>query len=143
MLKIMFNETLFFNKAPLVIHHRDASDLTDFAKRLRDIEPFLVVPDEITRSCPELLLPLLRDVLSLRAMKTACVLGYWGEWKKAFALRQKFLTPRSHKLPYYLPSLVCSTPIGGMLGKSFRKARALLNRLEEKRRYSPSPKKTV
>jgi glycosyltransferase involved in cell wall biosynthesis len=129
MLKILLNETVFFNEAPLIIYHRDASALTDFSKRLRDIEPFLVFPDEIIRSCPELLLPLLWEVLSLRAMKTACVLGYWGEWKKAFALRQKFLTPRSHNLPYYLPSLVCSTPLGGILGKSWRNSRVLLSRL--------------
>jgi glycosyltransferase involved in cell wall biosynthesis len=143
MLKILFNETVFFNETPLVIYHREASELTDFSKRLRDIEPFLVFPDEITRSCPEHLLPLLLDVLSLRAMKTACVLGYWGEWKKAFALRQKFLTARSRSLPYYLPSLVCSTPVGGILGKSFRHVRALLNWLGDKRRHTPLPKKTA
>jgi glycosyltransferase involved in cell wall biosynthesis len=141
MIKILFNETVFFDKAPLVIFHRDASELTNFSKRLRDIEPFLIFPDEITRCCPKLLLPLLRDVLSLRAMKTACVLGYWGEWKKAFALRQKFLTPRSHQLPYYIPSLVCSTPLGGILGQSFRAGKALLSRLRTKRLFPPSPKK--
>ena len=143
MLKILLNETLFFNEAPLVIYHRDASELTDFSKRLRNIEPFLVFPDEITRSCPELLLPLLRDVLSLRAMKTACVLGYWGEWRKAFALRQEFLTPRSHTLPYYISSLVCSTPLGGILGKSHRDGRALLSRLNTKHRHPGSPKETA
>lgn len=143
MLKILFNETVLFNKAPLVIYHRDASELTDFSKRLRDIEPFLVFPDEITRSCPEHLLPLLLDVLSLRAMKTACVLGYWGEWKKAFALRQKFLTPRSRNLPYYIPSLVCSTPVGGMLGKLLRDGRALLSWLGTNLGIPRSPKKTA
>jgi len=142
MLKILFNETVFFNKTPLVIYHRDASELTNFSERLRDIEPFLIFPDEITRSCPELLLPLLLDVLSLRAMKTACVLGYWGEWEKALALRQKFLTPRSRNLPYYIPSLVCSTPVGGMLGKLLRDGRALMSWLGTTLDISRSPKET-
>lgn len=128
MLKLLFNETVYFNTLPLAVYHRDASDLTNFSKRLRDIEPFLIAPEEVTESCPEALLPLLRDVLSLRAMKTACVLGYWGQWKKAFALRQKFLTSRSSSLPYYIPSLVCSTPIGGFLGRAWRGGRTLLPR---------------
>jgi glycosyltransferase involved in cell wall biosynthesis len=143
MLKLLLNETLFFHQAPLVIYHRNASALTDFTNRVRDIEPFLVFPDEITRFCPELLLPLLREVLSLRAMKTACVLGYWGQWKKAFALRQQFLTPRSHTLPYYISSLVCSTPLGGILGKSHRDGRTLLRRLNTKHRHRGSLKETA
>jgi hypothetical protein len=87
---------------------------------MRPIEPFLVHPEEIESSCPPHLHDLLKRVLAARALKTACVLGYWGQWQEARALVRRFRVPGAWRLPYYTSSLVCRTPIGAAIGKLHR-----------------------
>lgn len=126
-LKIMLNETVAFDLKPLVKIHREASGLSKNLQRARPVEPFLMDPREITAACPPPLRALLAQVLAIRAAKTACVLGYWGQWREARSLMQRFTTAGDWRLPYYAPALVCSTPVGAVLGKSWRRLNALMN----------------
>jgi len=126
-LKIMLNETVAFNLTPLVKIHREASGLSKNLRRARPIEPFLIDPREIAAACPPPLRNLLARILAIRAAKTACVLGYWGQWREAKSLMQRFTTARDWHLPYYASALVCSTPLGAVLGKSWRRLNALLD----------------
>src|SRR5262249_18627934 len=75
---------------------------------------------EIESSCPPALRGLLKQVIAIRASKTACVLGYWGHWREAGALMHQFTSARNWRLPYHVPAAVCSTPIGSILGASWR-----------------------
>lgn len=115
-LKVLLNEPVFFNLRPAVRYHRDASELSSNLAASRPVEPFLSEPEEIERSCPEELKPLLRKILAIRAYKTACILGLWGNWRHAADLRRRFSAPVAHTLPYFWASLVCSNPVGATVG---------------------------
>jgi hypothetical protein len=120
-LKILLNEKVAFQFKPLVKIHSEASGLSKNLRRARPIEPFLIDPQEIEAACPPLLRNLLDRILAIRAAKTACVLGYWGEWREARLLMQRFTTAGHWQLPYYAPGLLCSTPLGPILGKTWRR----------------------
>jgi len=120
-LKVLLNETVAFNLKPLVKIHREASGLSKNLRRARPVEPFLIDPREIEAACPPRLRNLLSRILAIRAAKTACVLGYWGQWREARSLMQRFTTAQDFQLPYYAPALVCSTPVGAVLGKAWRR----------------------
>jgi glycosyltransferase involved in cell wall biosynthesis len=124
-LKVLLNETVAFNLKPLVRFHKEASALSKNLKGARPVEPFLIHPEEIEACCPPHLQPLLSRVLAVRALKTACVLGYWGHWREARWLKRRFAGAGDWRLPKYIPAQVCSTPLGGGLGKAWRTLYAL------------------
>ncbi|MDQ2920433.1 MAG: glycosyltransferase family 2 protein [Acidobacteriota bacterium] len=126
-LKVLLNEPVAFNLKPLVKVHREASGLSKNLRRARPVEPFLIDPSEIEAACPPPLRSLLAHILAIRAAKTACVLGYWGQWREARLLMQRFTTTEDWQLPYYAPALVCSTPVGAVLGKTWRRVNALFD----------------
>ncbi len=119
-LKLLLNESVAFQLKPLARIHFEASAAAQTRKALRPVEPFLVHPEEIEAVCPPELRGVLEGILAARALKTACVLGYWGDWQKARALVNRFAFPGSWRLPYYTSSLVCRTPIGAGLGRAWR-----------------------
>jgi hypothetical protein len=119
-LKVLLNEAVAFRLEPLARFHQDASGLSKNLPGARPVEPFLEHPEEIESACPAELRPLLARVLAARALKTACVLGYWGRWREAGALARRFNAPGAWRLPYYAPSLVCRTPAGALLGRAWR-----------------------
>jgi hypothetical protein len=121
-LKVLLNERVGFSLRPLARFHIEASMLSKNLVGARPIEPFLIHPEEISRSCPADLTELLARVLAIRAIKTACVLGFWGRWREATNLVKRFKVPRPWTLPYYFPSLVTRTPIGGMIGAVARRS---------------------
>jgi glycosyltransferase involved in cell wall biosynthesis len=124
-LKFLLNEAVIIDLEPRVRFHRDASDLSANLAGARPVEPFLDDPTDILRATPRHLAPLLQRVLAIRAYKTACVLGYWGDWRGAGALRRRFAAPSWPPLPYQFASRVCSTPLGAVLGSSWRRLRGL------------------
>ena len=124
-LKVLLNEAVVFNLTPLVRFHQEASALSKNLKGARPVEPFLLHPEEIEESCPPHLRELLSRILAARALKTACVLGYWGQWREARALKHRFAVAGSWRLPKYFPAQVCSTPLGAGLGKAWRALLAL------------------
>ena len=119
-LKVLLNETVAFNLKPLVQFHREASGLSKNLNGSRPVEPFLEDPSEIEAACPPPLQDLLRSVLAIRAAKTACVLGYWGHWRKGRTLMQRFTSTKNWRLPYHASAVVCSTPVGSVLSASWR-----------------------
>jgi len=119
-LKVLLNETVAFNLKPLVQFHREASGLSKNLNGSRPIEPFLEDASEIESVCPPALRDLLSQVLAIRAAKTACVLGYWGHWREARALVRQHTSAKNWRLPYHTSAVVCSTPVGSVLGASWR-----------------------
>lgn len=119
-LKVLLNETVAFNLKPLVQFHREASGLSKNLDGSRPVEPFLTDASEIESACPAALRDLLSQVLAIRAAKTACVLGYWGQWRAARSIMHRFTGAKNWRLPYHASAVVCSTPIGSVLGASWR-----------------------
>jgi hypothetical protein len=119
-LKLLLTHAVAFNLAPLVRFHTEASGLSKNLERARPVEPFLRHPQDIEAVCPAPLRPLLDEILAIRAAKTTCMLGYWGQWREARALRKRFPSRRPWRLPYFFPALVCSTPLGRWLGWAYR-----------------------
>jgi glycosyltransferase involved in cell wall biosynthesis len=122
-LKVLLNEPVAFQLKPLVRFHREASGLSNNFVHRSPVEPFLVYPDRIEADCPLALRGLLAGILAIRAFKRACVLGYWGQWREAIALRKRFSKPGAWRLPYYGAALMAGTPLAGPLGKVLRKLR--------------------
>jgi glycosyltransferase involved in cell wall biosynthesis len=119
-LKLILNETVSFRLTPAVNYHCEASQLAKNYRGARPVEPFLIDPSGIVAICPPNLRELLSRMLAIRAFKTACMLGYWGRWRDARLLAQRFYSPGYRTLPYYIPARVCSTPLGATLGKFWR-----------------------
>lgn len=119
-LKVLLNERVSVNLKPLARIHFEASGPTQTRRGLRPVEPFLIRPEEIEKSCPPHLRDLLKRVLAARALKTACVLSYWGQWREARALIRRFRVTGAWRLPYYPSSLICRTPVGSAIGKLYR-----------------------
>ena len=116
-LKVLLNENVAVNLNPLARIHFESSGPAQSRRSVRPIEPFLIHPEEIEIGCPSELRGLLLRVFAARALKTACVLGYWGRWREARDLVRRFRIPGAWRLPYYIPSLVCRTPAGSAIGK--------------------------
>jgi len=119
-LKVLLNEAVAVNLEPLARIHFEASGPTQTRRAMRPIEPFLIHPEEIESLCPPNLRPLLARVLAARALKTACMLGYWGHWREGRDLVRRFRVSGAWRLPYYTSSLVCRTSLGGAIGKLYR-----------------------
>ncbi len=121
-LKVLLNEQVLFRTEPLVRFHTEASALSKNLKGARPVEPFLQHPEELEACCPGKLRPLLRQVLAIRASKTACMLSYWGRWEEAAAILERFGADRSLLQPWAAVARFASTPVGAVLGKAFRAA---------------------
>ena len=119
-LKLLLNESVMVKLKPLARIHFEASGATQTRRRVRPVEPFLRDPSEIKSNCPPHLNQLLSRILAIRALKTACMLGYWGRWREAREIVKRFRAPGRWRLPYYAPSLICRTPFGSALGKVSR-----------------------
>jgi len=119
-LKVLLNEPIALNLEPLARIHFEASGATQTRRAARPIEPFLLHPEDVEESCPAQLRPLLARVFAIRAMKTACMLGYWGKWREARDLVKRFQFPGAWRLPYYTSSLICRTSVGAAIGKVHR-----------------------
>jgi hypothetical protein len=105
---------------PLVRLHTEASALSGNLGGPRPVEPLLVFAGDIEAACPPTLLPLLKKVLALRAIRTACMLGYWGQWQRGRQLLRQFCPRSQAPLPRWLLAQACASPMGGLLGKTWR-----------------------
>ena len=111
-LAILLNERVHFSTTPRVCFHREASELSNVQRGPRPVEPFLVHPELIRARCPKNLVQLLEDVLAIRALKTSCMLAYWGEWKRARALFRTYAHLTHWRLPLFTPAVVLTNPVG-------------------------------
>jgi glycosyltransferase involved in cell wall biosynthesis len=120
-LKFMLREQVALSMRETMVIHREASDLNfPGMKKLRPIEPFLDHPEAALKVCPPNLLQQLRNLYTLRAFKTACLFGYYGQWQRAAQIRRQFRQPGDYRIPWYFSSWVCSTPIGATAGAAWR-----------------------
>jgi hypothetical protein len=87
------------------------------------VEPYLAAPDALGDACPGELLPLLRKFYARRACKTACMLSYWGEWRRARQLLRRFVAIQDWRAPLFGTALAASTPAGALAGKLHRMLR--------------------
>ena len=125
-LKVLLNEPVVFDMRPLARLHVEAAGLSRNLKGARPVEPFLRDASDVEAACPAHLRPLLARVLAARALKTACVLGYWGDWRAARRLvRRHARVGGRWRLPYYLPAQLCATPAGAALGSAWRRLSSL------------------
>jgi hypothetical protein len=118
-LKVLLNESVAVDLRPLVEIHSEASALSTNRKS-RPIEPLLTHSEQLHAACPEELRSLLDEVLALRAMKTAAVLGYWGQWQQGRRLLRRFLVGRSPKLAHLAAAHFCASPLGAGIGSTLR-----------------------
>jgi hypothetical protein len=121
--RLLLNGPALFRFEPLSTIHADHSALSGNLPGARPIEPFLEHPEQMYAACPVSMRPLLRDFLAIRAFKTACMLGYWGQWREAGRLASRHTSLRDYTLPYFVPALVARTPLGGLLGSAWRRVR--------------------
>lgn len=121
-LKLLLNEAVAVNLEPLVRFHTEASALSHNLRGPRPVEPLLRHPAELAEACPPSLRSLLTDVLALRAIKTACMLGYWGRWREGRALLGQFCTGAVRRWPRYGLAQLVTTPVGASAGAAWRLA---------------------
>jgi GT2 family glycosyltransferase len=123
MLKLALCETLMLSLEPLALYHRDASALNRRDRGMRPVEPFLVDPSDVEAVTPAELEPLLRSFLAARALKTACVLAYWGRWREGRALARRFRSPGSWRLPLFAVATLGVNPVGAFAAALWRASR--------------------
>jgi hypothetical protein len=121
--QVLLQFSVYFSFEPLLRIDRGAAQLSNNLNGCRPIEPFLTDPERLEEKIPAAMRNLLARFLAVRAFKTACVLGYWGRSREAGRLRKRFSVPGGWRLPYFFPSLVCSTTAGPMLGSVWRRFR--------------------
>ncbi|HEY3417521.1 MAG TPA: glycosyltransferase, partial [Armatimonadota bacterium] len=121
-LKLLLNCPVCFHLEALVEVHRNASELSGNYSGPRPLEPYLHDPEALAPACPAGLEDLLRRFYARRACKTACMLSYWGHWRRARQLLRRFVTLRDWRAPLFAPALVAGTPAGSLAGKLCRRA---------------------
>lgn len=110
-------------RAPVAIvmesHGHYFADASALATRLRprQIEPLFEAAGELEAGTEERLRPLLRDVLGLRAGKTACVMAYWGRTADARRIIASFARPRDLRHAWVLLGHLAACPAGGLAAR--------------------------
>jgi hypothetical protein len=121
-LRLLLRYPAAFDYRPLTFRFEDASELAVNLRGARPIEPFLQDPESVSADCPPAMQSLLREVLARRALKTATVYGYWGEFQQSRALFKRFVSPGDWRLPYFATGLASCTPLSGWAGGIARAA---------------------
>jgi glycosyltransferase involved in cell wall biosynthesis len=120
-LKFLLNGSVYLHFDPLTEFHKEASTLSRNYQGPRPVEPYLCDPEALRTSCRPELRPLLESFLTSNACKTACMLGYWGEWRRARELVRRFVKPGDWKKPLFAAALLSGTPLGGLAGSVLRR----------------------
>jgi GT2 family glycosyltransferase len=137
-LKILLTEPVILNLEPLAVYHVGASELNSGTVRPRRVEAFLQDPASLYEDCPPELRALLTELLAARALKTACVLTYWGQWREGRALMRRFTAPGAWRLPFFVPAHVAVNPAGTSAAKAWRFLRRVRSRVQGPGRNLPS-----
>jgi glycosyltransferase involved in cell wall biosynthesis len=117
-LKVLLNYPVRFSMAPHAHFHREASGLSSHYTKARPVEPFLLQPENVRAECPAQLRGVLEQFYKIRALKTACVLGYFGEWRQARTLINRFVSLSDWNLPLFPAAMLLSTPFSSIVGKT-------------------------
>ena len=119
-LKLLLNHPVAFCMEPLTEVHREDSGLSGNYTTVRPIEPYLSDPGILDGYCPDELRSLLQRFYAGRACKTACMLSYWGQWRRARQLLRQFVSWRDWRTPLFFVAQAANTPAGGIAGKLHR-----------------------
>lgn len=120
-LKVALNSGIAVSLTPpCARYHTEDSELTRKDRGPRPVEPFLTDPSSVVAACPPDLRSLLDEVLARRALKTACMLGYWGRWREARSLVRRFHAKGRRASRYFIPAVISSTPLAPPLGRALR-----------------------
>jgi hypothetical protein len=122
-LKLLLHELVAVRLEPKVRIHAEASGLSSNLRGPRPVEPILLHPEGVEQQCPETLRRLLKEVLAVRAIKTACVLSYWSRWRQARELLHRFCPWSSWRLPRFGIAQLAATPLGAAAGGVVRLVR--------------------
>ncbi len=125
-LKVVFNETIGIELEPRVHWHDESSGLSRNLHGARPVEPFFADPDPLYAAAPAHLRTLLCSVLAMRAGKTAAVLSFWGDWRRARELITRFTTPAQLRYRWVLIGTAAATPAGAAAGAMIRRVLAAL-----------------
>lgn len=124
-LKMLLTEAVHFRFDPQVEFHREASALSGNYRQARPPEPFLLHPGEVRAICPAHLQDLLRQLLSWRAAKAACVQGYFGQWRPAAKLVRDHVAWTDWWNPYQIAAFASATPLAVPAGALIRGVRGV------------------
>jgi glycosyltransferase involved in cell wall biosynthesis len=91
-LKLLFNERIGIIPEPHVIYHTEASDLYGGSTKniIFPTAPYLEDPSDVLASCPPATRHILKELLSIRALRKAESLAKWGLGKEAMELLNRF-----------------------------------------------------
>jgi hypothetical protein len=128
-LKLVMNTAIGVSLTPpCARYHTEDSELVPQRSGPRPVEPYLLDPRPLIAACPPDLVSLLHEVLARRALKTACMLGYWGRWREARCLVGAFRAPRRYRSQLFLPAHIAATPLALPAGAAIRAARRFMTR---------------
>ena len=130
-LKLLLSSRVRIVGATLASYHREDSTLSVTSQGPRPIEPFLIDPKDVREACLSDRADLLAAVLEARANKTACMLGYWGDWRGARRLRTAFSDGLT--APLALAAFVAGTPLASVAGLTFRSVRNAVHSISKGR----------
>ena len=105
---------------------REASGLSSGHSGPRPVEPYLEHPEILRELCPPELLRALDGAYTVRACRSACMLGYWGEWRRARELTNRFVSARDWQAPMFFPALAAGAPWAAWAACQVRKYRQRL-----------------
>lgn len=119
-LKMFLNEPFYFHRRQLTRMDVEASELCRNYRAVRPIEPFLLDETIVLDACPAPLAEVLRKFLKARACKTAAVLGYWGDWRRANEIARRFIRARDWQTPLFALALLSASPLVTPVGWAAR-----------------------
>ncbi len=129
-LQVLMNEAVAIRMGATVEIHTEGSALST-RKSVRPVEPMLTDSAPLFDNCPMDLRKVLGEVLALRAIKTASVLGYWGHWRKGRCLLREFVPGNNPAMWRRALGQLCASPLGSAVGSSWRmidRARTFMER---------------
>ena len=109
--------TILMNAPVAIVMETHAHYFTDASalatrRSPRQIEPLFENAAELEAATEPRLRPLLRDVLAIRAGKTACVMSYWGRSSDARRLVRPFARLRDLRHAWVLLGHLSASPVG-------------------------------
>lgn len=116
-LQVALNEPVAIVLETLTMMDTGASDLST-RRRPRPIEPLFDGAAELAASTPPHLRRLLRDVLAIRAGKTACVMSYWGRLADARRLLDGFTTRPDLRRRWVFLGRLSVSPLGALAARA-------------------------
>ena len=125
-LNVLLHSPVYLHLTPLTEFHREASGLSRGDGGPRPIEPYLEHPEILRDLCPRELRHALDGAYTVRACRSACMLSYWGDWRRARELTNRFVSARDWRAPLFFQALAAGAPWTAWAARQVRKHRQRL-----------------